>query len=624
MDVRPLREILADKAHGNLPDAVHSELETDLQQGSSARLRRLKECRNTLSSAIYCLQPEILSRIFFVYAQENDELFNLRWTRLLLVCRRWHDIGKNTQSLWSFIDVNFSRNRYGPVDGFRNLEELDARDVIRDVIRHMDELDARDVRRIDAQRMQAGLSSLTIRMHMDSDTPSEVKLAYTTMFWEPHCLSSLDAGGHQSSVVSIIHSMATHRHAYLRALKLTCYVGFPSDSSKRLDTQTSMNMLLENNVPNLQHLSLSGIPIDFTLLHGLRSLRVSHQYVSLSRITLQDIVGALARCPKLEVLYIVLPPDFHPDDTISPVPATMMHLSAIAVRTTTLLCTYLLQALESVPKSSKLLASTTDNANALSMSALTSYMGSYASDETSPSIRSIAITLAPVPVPGPARTQLSILGQRWPSRSTSHALFHWFFKYDPDDDSENTYLGFDAVILETAQDEVLSHVLHAWPLSQATHLDVRLLDMTTSHLDVLLASLPALTTVIVEPASFSAQILIATLHTHLHEHGRRAVAHIVFDTSMLNHKVRARQSLTRVLTYCAEAARAGVPLDTLEIVKEPQESSQRIIDPTEEIEWSEWYRDLAVGFVYEGVLHSSRQDLDGTKWDSFALADVIV
>ncbi|KZV73745.1 hypothetical protein PENSPDRAFT_540255, partial [Peniophora sp. CONT] len=72
-------------------------------QRSSSRLQRLKEYRNTLTSPFYNLLPEILSYIFFIYAQDNNELFNLRWARLLLVCRRWHEVGLTTPKLWSFI-----------------------------------------------------------------------------------------------------------------------------------------------------------------------------------------------------------------------------------------------------------------------------------------------------------------------------------------------------------------------------------------------------------------------------------------------------------------------------------------------------------------------------------------
>ncbi|KZV62472.1 hypothetical protein PENSPDRAFT_544618, partial [Peniophora sp. CONT] len=70
---------------------------------SLLRVQRLKEHRNTLSSPMYRLQPELLSMIFYIYAKDNDELFNMRWVRLMFVCRRWHDIATRIPKLWSFI-----------------------------------------------------------------------------------------------------------------------------------------------------------------------------------------------------------------------------------------------------------------------------------------------------------------------------------------------------------------------------------------------------------------------------------------------------------------------------------------------------------------------------------------
>ncbi|KAJ7237103.1 hypothetical protein C8J57DRAFT_1728070 [Mycena rebaudengoi] len=39
------------------------------------------------------------------YAVQTDSLFNLRWTDLMLVCRRWHEMLRAHQKLWGFIQV---------------------------------------------------------------------------------------------------------------------------------------------------------------------------------------------------------------------------------------------------------------------------------------------------------------------------------------------------------------------------------------------------------------------------------------------------------------------------------------------------------------------------------------
>ncbi|KZV66870.1 hypothetical protein PENSPDRAFT_562048, partial [Peniophora sp. CONT] len=74
-------------------------------QRCSNRMQRIQEFRNKLSSPMYSLLPELLSKIFVIYATDGHELFNMRWTRLLLVCRRWYDVGVSTPKLWSYISL---------------------------------------------------------------------------------------------------------------------------------------------------------------------------------------------------------------------------------------------------------------------------------------------------------------------------------------------------------------------------------------------------------------------------------------------------------------------------------------------------------------------------------------
>ncbi|KZV62682.1 hypothetical protein PENSPDRAFT_555458, partial [Peniophora sp. CONT] len=70
------------------------------------RLQMLRTSQNTLACPIFSLPPEVLSRVFFLCADDNDALCNLRWTKLMLVCRHWNAVALNTPELWSFIDLN--------------------------------------------------------------------------------------------------------------------------------------------------------------------------------------------------------------------------------------------------------------------------------------------------------------------------------------------------------------------------------------------------------------------------------------------------------------------------------------------------------------------------------------
>lgn len=108
-----------------LSDSYSEELELpDTQAHIGAiddKLSVLYEHRNVLVSAlnrkisylqtrrnalvpIARLPNEMLSKIFFQYASMGNLLFNLKWTKLLLICRSWYDICIQHGSLWSFID----------------------------------------------------------------------------------------------------------------------------------------------------------------------------------------------------------------------------------------------------------------------------------------------------------------------------------------------------------------------------------------------------------------------------------------------------------------------------------------------------------------------------------------
>ncbi|KZV62666.1 hypothetical protein PENSPDRAFT_758559 [Peniophora sp. CONT] len=101
------------------------ELEIERMTGT---LNNLKTCRNALAAPVYTLPTEVLADIFYTYASATNNLFNLRWTSIMLVCRTWREIGLSTASLWSRIDFNranrhpeclreqFLRSKARPID----------------------------------------------------------------------------------------------------------------------------------------------------------------------------------------------------------------------------------------------------------------------------------------------------------------------------------------------------------------------------------------------------------------------------------------------------------------------------------------------------------------------------
>ncbi|KAL1699872.1 hypothetical protein EV121DRAFT_264740, partial [Schizophyllum commune] len=78
----------------------------DLQIASiKDQLAALVIYRNSLAD-ISSLPNEILGDIFLLYARDTNTLSGLRWTKLLLVCRRWTIIGLSTPALWSYIEFD--------------------------------------------------------------------------------------------------------------------------------------------------------------------------------------------------------------------------------------------------------------------------------------------------------------------------------------------------------------------------------------------------------------------------------------------------------------------------------------------------------------------------------------
>ena len=62
--------------------------------------------------------------IFLIYAEDNKILFNLRWARILLVCKHWYNVALRTPELWSYIEIRgFAMPEvFGPVIAGEDLE----------------------------------------------------------------------------------------------------------------------------------------------------------------------------------------------------------------------------------------------------------------------------------------------------------------------------------------------------------------------------------------------------------------------------------------------------------------------------------------------------------------------
>ncbi|VDB84642.1 unnamed protein product [Peniophora sp. CBMAI 1063] len=630
MDTPSFINILDDSPHATLLDAVRGRqdrftvlplLEAELHR-SSLRLQRLKEHRNILASPMYSLHPEILAQILTVAARDNDELFDLRWTRFMLVCRRWHNVAKDIRSLWSSIELNVGRPY--PRRGSPNM--IDGDDL--------------DVRRVESQRFRAGLSPLTVRLRLHGVVPP-AKLPYARMFWIPSRLASLDVSADTAHLDGVVSSMAPHEHTLLQDLTMTC-LQTRRDIAGTREIEEVLSRLLSDKLPRLRHLSIAGILFHPSSLRGgLRSLRI-RVYATIP-MDLQDLLSALSRCPELEVLSLSLPKGLRDESTPTSITVPMVHLQDIAVECPVQICIIIFQTLISIPAAARIAVAAGLVEEIAPILELAAYLRDHAARENAPAIRSVAMTkfpslrdfpdlaldggVPPPPPPAISRFQVGIVAHQRSNAREARALHHPLAHQDA------RYIGLDAQVSPSLEREYMGGVLQLWPLSRATHLDLRFTQIFRENVAMFLANLPALTTVILRPESTDSLAFITTLRAQLQGDGRRAVAHIIFDAQELDRhysrpsfhmshtttpRVLARRTLIRVLCYCKAASRAGVPLDTVEIVNEPQEGSQSLVHGVPgEVNWEELYQDLEIGFVYGGILHSARRELDGMKWDFF-------
>ncbi|KZV75551.1 hypothetical protein PENSPDRAFT_647090 [Peniophora sp. CONT] len=564
--------------------------------------------RDMLASPIQRLPPELLALVFFVYAKENRELDDLRWTKLLLVCKRWHAVGMQTHKLWSFIDLSPH-----PMSSRARAEVWDKRDL----------------RRIELQRARAGNALLNVRMHLIPSLAA-AKLNCIPNLWKPESLRALDVFGVPKSISKVLEIVGSREHAALVHLTVGSWThGRFGDEARAL----SLDDILRSNAPNLQSLLVTCIQFDWTFIRNLHSLSVSYRGSGHVTITAQGVLDALSRCPSLERFTLLLPYNLQLA-AVSHTAVVLPCMSELAVVGNAELCHGLLKAITGIPSTAKLRVSITDPLEASDITqtrvlSMVSYVGSHASRRNAPTLRSLAVGL-----------ELSTLGYEPPAwilvfRGQHHLRRDWIWE-DHRFTRNEDYCSLAITIASITVVEDAANILRSWPLANVERLDARLFEtLKPIHWRALLANLPSVTTIILGPESQSAESLLEVLRADLRQHGRRVVATVIFDARnslrgyaqdenevlcLQGGGAIARRNVMRLLSYCAEAARAGVPLNTVEIIGDPEGSEHRMLEGEEEEEgrdWRELYKDLKEGFVYEGVLYNATSGPRGVEHNSF-------
>ncbi|KAJ7210085.1 hypothetical protein GGX14DRAFT_565874 [Mycena pura] len=201
-----------------------------------AQISILKAKANALTP-ISTLPNEIISKIFGMYAFSSLPSFDLKWSRIMLVCRRWYGIALAGQFLWSFIQVS-SSYRTG---------------------------------RVRKQLELSGAAPLTVKIHsVNSSLYAPLLLQHAERLLE------VELTGMAITVLDFMNSLPNYKLPLLRALNLD-----PSYKRDELPEGTSITLpesLFDGRAPRLTQLRLSSIPVNWNILRGLHSLSLKEAF----------------------------------------------------------------------------------------------------------------------------------------------------------------------------------------------------------------------------------------------------------------------------------------------------------------------------------------------------------
>ncbi|KAJ7676576.1 hypothetical protein DFH06DRAFT_1079714 [Mycena polygramma] len=206
------------------------------------------------------------------YAVDSDELSNLKWTKIMQVCWRWHHLGLAAQPLWAFVDF-----------GWRG---------------HKLRWD-----RLYGQLERSGVAPLTLKIaRCDSEHLSII-------FQHSSRIQVLEVSGEARAIHDLLADVSNHDFPILTSLSL-------DPSSKRDEIQEGFTAVLPDSVvnggiPNLHDLALTFINLPWSSVRGLKSLSLTDSINSDSGSvqTFAALFEMLRACSQLHTLRLekVLP-----------------------------------------------------------------------------------------------------------------------------------------------------------------------------------------------------------------------------------------------------------------------------------------------------------------------------
>ncbi|KAL1747249.1 hypothetical protein HDZ31DRAFT_32305, partial [Schizophyllum fasciatum] len=222
------------------------------------QLTLLTSYRNSLAH-ISCLPDKVVSEIFVRYAWATDTLHNLRWTKLLLVCRRWRNVGLTTPALWSCVGNSDHVNRQA----------------------------------IPRQLQLSGSHPLTVAIEEDD---SENVLLSATAPLQPHLdrICSIQLRSLKGPLQQFLSMLALERRPALRTLSLHLITYDVAEEPLVLSGPQT-----ERIACGLRVLDLYDVGVDWSRFSGLTSMTVGYRTGSTLLLSVPILFDVLRQSPGL-------------------------------------------------------------------------------------------------------------------------------------------------------------------------------------------------------------------------------------------------------------------------------------------------------------------------------------
>lgn len=274
----------------------------------------IKTYRNSIAS-ISLLPDELLSQIMFQYVLATDP-WSGGWTKVLFVCRRWHDVAMADAKLWSFVSDDHSSH------SMRSYEWIQR------------------------SKQHPLMCKFSVAMHSTCwrDALPE----------EAHRLRSLSLSGSQSRVQRVFEGIRDF--PILESLQLDAYKDSDDDDP---DLWHIPSVVVNGGTPRLVSLKLSDIGFvdahDWDHLVNLTHLQLERRSAVMRLPSLADLVTFLQGSPQLQTLAIrryiedsTVPLDHHHLHSS----VTLSHLRHLDLNAVSYIVTAILECLVIPPTSS--------------------------------------------------------------------------------------------------------------------------------------------------------------------------------------------------------------------------------------------------------------------------------